>query len=129
MIKFATRYPEAIPLQRIDATTDAESLCEVFTRLGLPEELLSDQGSNFTSNLMKLIFSTSWEAHLQHLKQVCQQLETAGLKVKARKCSQAMEEYTYLGHARCWKRGYHIRGCMPKLLPLKNLSNQKQRKM
>ncbi len=44
------------------------------------------------------IFSTTWEAHLQHLKQVCQQLETTGLKVKARKCSLAMEECTYLGH-------------------------------
>ncbi len=44
-----------------------------------------------------VIFSTTWEAHLQHLKQVCQQLKIAGLKVKARKCSLAME-CTYLGH-------------------------------
>ena len=48
----ATRYPEAVPLKRIDAATVAEELCTVFTRLGLPSEILSDQGSNFLSDLM-----------------------------------------------------------------------------
>ncbi len=55
MMDFTTGYPEAIPLRKIDATTIAEALCEVFTRLGLSEELLSDQCSNFTSNLMKQV--------------------------------------------------------------------------
>ena len=55
MMDFATRYPEAIPLRRTDATTVAEALCETFARLGLPEEILSDQGSNFTSGLMKRV--------------------------------------------------------------------------
>ena len=55
MMDFATRYPEAIPLRRTDATTVAEALCETFARLGLPEEILSDQGSNLTSGLMKRV--------------------------------------------------------------------------
>jgi transposase InsO family protein len=65
MMDFATRYPEAIPLRRIDATTVAEALCEVFARLGLPEEILSDQGSNFTSNLMKRVTEL---LQIHHLK-------------------------------------------------------------
>ena len=55
MMDFCTRYPEAVPLRRIDASTVADALCEIFTRLGLPEEILSDQGSNFMSTLMKRV--------------------------------------------------------------------------
>ena len=33
----------------------AEALCKTFAGLGLPEEILSDQGSNFTSGLMKRV--------------------------------------------------------------------------
>ena len=65
MMDFATLYPEAIPLRKIDATTVAEALCETFTRLGLPEEILSDQGSNFTSNLMKKVMEL---LQIHHLK-------------------------------------------------------------
>ena len=57
IIDFATRYPEAIPLRKTDAATVCEKLIEVFTRYGIPEELLSDRGSNFlakvTTELMK----------------------------------------------------------------------------
>ena len=47
-----TRYPEAIPLQSIDVVHIAEEHIKVFARLGIPEEILSDQGSNFTSQLL-----------------------------------------------------------------------------
>ncbi len=55
VMDFATRYPEAIPLRRTDAATVAEALCGVFTRLGIPEEILSDQGSNFMSELLRKV--------------------------------------------------------------------------
>lgn len=55
LMDFATRYPEAIPLRKIDASTVAEALCEVFTRLGIPSEILTDQGSNFLSELMQKV--------------------------------------------------------------------------
>ena len=49
---YATRYPEAIPLRSIDAEHIAEELIKVFARVGIPEEILTDQGSNFTSKLL-----------------------------------------------------------------------------
>ena len=49
---YSTRYPEAIPLRSIDAEHIAEELIKVFARVGIPEEVLTDQGSNFTSKLL-----------------------------------------------------------------------------
>ena len=53
IIDYATRYPEAIPLSKIDTETVAEALLEVYSRVGFPEEVLSDMGSQFTSDLMR----------------------------------------------------------------------------
>lgn len=55
IIDCATRFPEAIPLREIDTISIAESLVEVFSRVGVPNEILSDNGSQFKSDLMKEI--------------------------------------------------------------------------
>ena len=53
---YATRFPEAIPLRSIDAETVAEELITIFSRFGIPGEILSDQGSNFMSELMQELY-------------------------------------------------------------------------
>ena len=53
---YATRYPEAIPLRSIDVVHVAEELIKVFARVGVPEEILTDQGSNFTSQLLAELY-------------------------------------------------------------------------
>ena len=53
MIDYATRYPEAVPLKNIRAETVADALWNFWTRLGVPESILSDNGSQFTCELMK----------------------------------------------------------------------------
>ena len=58
---YATRYPEAIPLKSIDASHVAEELVKLFARVGIPEEILTDQGTNFTSQLLTEIY------HLLHI--------------------------------------------------------------
>ena len=55
LVDYATRYPEAIPLRSIDAETIADELIRVFARVGIPQRILTDQGSNFTSTLMKQV--------------------------------------------------------------------------
>ena len=45
-----------------------------------------------------IIFSVTWEEHLQHLKDVLQILDKIGIKAKAKKCYFGMEECIYLGH-------------------------------
>jgi len=53
MVDYATRYPEATALKSIEAETVAEALVTMFTRVGVPGEVLSDQGSQFMSGVMK----------------------------------------------------------------------------
>ena len=53
LVDYATRYPEAVPLKNIDTETVAEALVDFFSRLGIPEEILSDLGTQFVSDCMK----------------------------------------------------------------------------
>jgi len=55
MVDYASRYPEAVALRNIDTETVAEALFEMFSRVGVPNEILSDMGKQFTSDLMKEI--------------------------------------------------------------------------
>ena len=45
LIDYATRYPEAIPLKSIATPNDAEALVDILSKLGIPEEILSDLGT------------------------------------------------------------------------------------
>lgn len=53
LVDFSTRYPEAVPLKNIDTETVAEALVDIFSRLGIPEEILSDLGTQFVSDCMR----------------------------------------------------------------------------
>ena len=53
LVDYATRYREAVPLKNIDTETVAEALVDIFSRLGIPEEILSDLGTQFVSDCMK----------------------------------------------------------------------------
>ncbi len=53
---YATRYPEAIPLKKFTAPVVADELIEIFFRHGKPQEILTDQGTNFTSQLLTEIY-------------------------------------------------------------------------
>ena len=53
---YATRYPEAIALRTTHASTIAEELIKFFSRMGVPEETLTDQETNFTSRLLDEVY-------------------------------------------------------------------------
>lgn len=53
---YGTKYPEAIPLRNTDGKHVAEELVMVFSRVGIPEKILTDCGSNFTSRLMEKLY-------------------------------------------------------------------------
>ena len=53
LVDFSTSYPEAVPLKKIDTETVAEALVDIFSRLGVPEKILSDLGTQFVSDCMR----------------------------------------------------------------------------
>jgi len=53
LVGFATRYHEAVLLKNINTDTVAEALVDIFSHLGVPEEILSDLGTQFVSECIK----------------------------------------------------------------------------
>jgi transposase InsO family protein len=53
LVDVATRYPEAVPLKSTTTEAVAEALLGIFTRTGFPDEILSDLGTQFTSDVMR----------------------------------------------------------------------------
>ena len=52
-IDMASHYPEAIPIKRHTAEDIANALAQIFAHFGFPEEILSDQGTKFMSELIQ----------------------------------------------------------------------------
>ena len=53
VVDFATRYSEAMALKEITAEAVANALVSVYSRLGIPSEILTDQGRQFAAECMK----------------------------------------------------------------------------
>ena len=56
IVDYATRYPEAIPLRAASAKAIAHELFLLFSRMGICDSILSDQGTNFMSRVLKLLY-------------------------------------------------------------------------
>jgi len=56
VVDYAARYPEAVALKGITTQEVAEALCNIFSRVGIPSQIVSDQGSQFVSGIMKEVY-------------------------------------------------------------------------
>ena len=61
---YAARYPEAIALPSVDAPRVAKELVNLFSHMGVPDEILTDQGTNFMSSLLEEVY------YLLHIKRI-----------------------------------------------------------
>ncbi len=52
IVDYATRYPEAIPLRKATSKAIAQGLFLLCSRVGIPTEILTDQGTPFMSRMM-----------------------------------------------------------------------------
>ena len=64
VVDCATRYPEAIALSSTTTEDVAEALLSIFSRVGFPKEVLSDNGPQFVSGVMREV------ARLMSIEQV-----------------------------------------------------------
>ena len=62
LVDYSSRYPEVIALKGIEAERVTEDLVEISTRVGIQKEILSDMGTQLTSDLMKEVGWCSLDA-------------------------------------------------------------------
>ena len=91
---YATHYPEAIPMKAVDAEHVAEELVTMFSRVGVPSEILIDQGTNFMSKLLSELYQL---LHVQQIRTSPYHPQTDGLVIRFNKtlkstlCKTAVE--------------------------------------
>ena len=56
---YATRCPDTIPILNTEANAIAKDLVSVFAGVGIPDEILTDQGSNLMSSLLQEMYLTN----------------------------------------------------------------------
>ncbi len=56
LVDYATRYPEAVALRNISAKSVAEALFSMISRVGIPKEILTDQGTAFMSRTIRELY-------------------------------------------------------------------------
>lgn len=54
VVDACTRWPEVVCLKSLTARAVCDALVEIFSRMGVPETVCSDQGRNFTAQLTRL---------------------------------------------------------------------------
>ncbi len=62
---YSSRYAEAIPLRKVNSESILKALMGIFSRLGIPREILSDNGANLTSKLVEEVFTLLDIGHIK----------------------------------------------------------------
>ena len=98
---YATRYPEAIPLRNVTAKKVAEVLIDLFARYGIPEEIITDQGTNFTSSLLGELYQF---VGIKAIRTSPYHPQTDGLVERFNRTLKSMLRRVLAGEKRNWDR-------------------------
>lgn len=98
---YATRYPDAIPLRSIDAEHIADELVKLFSRVGIPKEILTDQGSNFTSQLLTEIYRL---LHVHRIRTTPYHPQSDGLVERFNKTLKSLLRKTVTDTGKDWDK-------------------------
>ena len=96
---YASRYPEAVPLRSIEAENIADELIKVFARVGIPREILTDQGSNFCSQLLAELYRL---LHVQPIRTSPYHPQTDGVVERFNKTLKSMLRKLVEGEGKKW---------------------------
>lgn len=103
---YPTHYPEAIPIPNTEAITIAKELVSVFARVGIPDEILTDQGSNFMLNLLQEMYLMS---NITRLRTSPYQPQTDGLMERFHRTLQFMIRKFAASNQRDWDEHFPYR--------------------
>ena len=98
---YGTRYPEAVPMRTVDAEAVAEELMVIFSRVGIPREILTDQGTNFQSQLLRELYRL---LHIDALRTSPYHPQTDGLVERFNQTLKSMLRKTASQEGKDWHR-------------------------
>uniref|UniRef100_A0A803JMY6 Gypsy retrotransposon integrase-like protein 1 n=1 Tax=Xenopus tropicalis TaxID=8364 RepID=A0A803JMY6_XENTR len=87
ILDYATLYPEAVPLRNTSSKCIAKELVHLFSRVGIPKEILTDQGTPFMSKVTKELCRL---LGIKHLRTSVYHPQTDGLVERFNKTLKAM---------------------------------------
>ncbi|KAL1279885.1 hypothetical protein QQF64_014485 [Cirrhinus molitorella] len=99
VVDYATRYPEAIPLRKATAKAIAHELFLLCSRVGIPSEILTDQGTPFMSRLMADLCRL---LHVKQLRTTVYHPQTDGLVERFNKTLKQMLRRVAAEEKRDW---------------------------
>ena len=53
LVDYANRYPEAVPLNKITTEAEAEALLDIYSKVGIPGEVMMEQRTQFMSKCIQ----------------------------------------------------------------------------
>ena len=101
----STRFPEAIPLRKINASTIIKELIQFFTRVGLPKSIQSDQGSIFMSGVFQQVMH---ELGIEQFKSSVYHQESQGALERFHKMLKNMIRTYCFDSNKDWDEGVHL---------------------
>ena len=101
IVDYATRYPEAIPLRTTSSKAIADALIQYFSKVGIPDEIVSDQGSNFMSKLMAQLYE---QLGISKIKTSIYHPQANGLVERFNGTLKAMLKKFVGEHVQAWDR-------------------------
>ena len=83
----ATHWPKAAALNSITAKSVAEAAIDIFSRMGLPLQILTDRGAQFTSSLSKQLTTV---LNIEHLRTTAYHPQSNGILERLHATLEAM---------------------------------------
>ncbi|KAL5491312.1 hypothetical protein EMCRGX_G016575 [Ephydatia muelleri] len=96
---YAARYPEAMAMRSVEAERVAEELVTLFSRVGVPKEILTDQGTNLTSQLLQELYRM---LHVRHIRASPYHPQTDGLVERFNQTLKTMLRKTAVDEGKDW---------------------------
>ena len=94
-------HPEAVALRTITTQSVVEALLTIFSRVGFPEEVISDRGTQFVSDVMRSLWSMSG---VKHYPSTSYHPETNGLCERFNGTLKSMLLAFATQHGRQWEK-------------------------
>ena len=101
----STRFPEAFPLRNIKTKTIVKALLKVFTFVGLPRSVQSEQGSNFMLGSFQQVMH---ELGIKHYKSSAYHPESQGAIERFHQILKNMITSYYFDTEKDWDEGIHL---------------------